>query len=441
MKMRVAWLLLLCFTLIGSECPMDSATPMGISSGNDNDNGNSNTSVGTSSESDWEQAARLTAFDAGIDDFYGNAIGAAASLAVVGAPSKNSLQGIVDIFLLYRGEWSYHSRVVGDDARFPEQGFGTSVAVSNTRLFVGAPKYAIPGSLHIQRGALYVFANRGQTFDQIQLLTVPDGVDYELLGSAMTYDDDQGHLIVGAPGRDNRQGAAYVFRDTGGTFVQTQRLTPPDGGEFNDFGGALAMTNVWAAIGAPNQASGLGAVYIFERMVTDYVQIQKITAPDGEATDRFGSSIAMEDDLLVISAPAKQRSGDSLLMAGYVYVYRRVNGMYTLEETIVPGDDVAGLFGNAVAIHDDRIAITAGGKGRVLLYARSQNAWTPFATIAPNPSRAFDSFGSSISFLDDFLMIGSPSADVDSKRAAGAAFIFDDPDANPGPGSTPGVRM
>ncbi|MCB9854710.1 MAG: hypothetical protein H6818_03410 [Phycisphaerales bacterium] len=437
MNRRILWLLLLCFTLFGADCPMGDALPMG----NTNTNENDNTSGGTSSESDWNQAARLTAFDAGVDDLYSNSIAAADSLAIVGAPSKNALQGIVDIFVKFAGQWTYHSRVVGDDARFPEQGFGTSVAVSNTRLFVGAPKYAIPGSFHIQRGALYVFANRGQVFDQIQLLTIADGVDYEMLGSAMAYDDDQGHLIVGAPGRNDREGAAYVFRDTGGTFVQTQRLTASDAGQFHDFGAAMAMSNVWAAIGAPNQASGRGAVYVFERMAADYVQIQKITAPDGEATDRFGSSVAMEDDLLIISAPAKQRSGDSLLMAGYVYVYRRIGGEYMLEETIIPGDDLAGLFGNAVAVHKDRVAITAGGKGRVVLYEKSSDGWAPTATIVPNETRAFDSFGSGIDFLDDFIMISSPSADVDSKRAAGAAYIFDDPAANQGPGVTPGVRI
>jgi len=422
---------------------MDTSTPMGINNpgGNANDNSSAGASEGTSPDSDWEQVARLAAFDAAVDDLFASAISASDSVAVVGAPAKNSLTGLVDIFINIGGDWSYHSRVVGDTARFPEQSFGASVAVSNTRLIVGAPKYAIPGSFHIQRGALYVFANRGQVFDQIQILTIPDGVDDEMLGAAMAYDVDQGHIIAGAPGRNDRQGAAYVFRDTGGTFIQTQRLTASDGGQFDDFGGSMAMTNVWAAIGAANKSSGLGAVYIYERMASDYVEIQKISAPDGKSTDKFGAAIAMEDDLLVISAPSKQREGDTLLMAGYVYIYRRVNGLYTLEATIIPDDAIAGLFGLDVAVHDDRIAITAGGKGRVLLYEKSGDTWKMTVTLAPFESRAFDSFGTGIEFRDDFIMIGSPSADVESKRAAGAAYIFADPDANPGPGVTPGVRI
>lgn len=429
-------MVLLVFAALGADCPMDGSMATGnMNSSNDN----SNTSA--SGDSDWPQTARLTAFDAVGDDLYGSAIAAEDSIVAVGSSVKNSLAGVVDLFVGLGGTWTYHTRVEGGPARFPEQGFGNSVAISNTRLFVGAPKFSIEGSFHIQRGALYVFANRGSAFEQIQLLTIADGVDYEYLGSAMAYDSDQGHLIVGANGRNDRQGAAYVFRDNGGTFIQTQRLTASDGGQFDDFGISMAMTNVWAAIGAPNQSSGLGAVYVFERMAADYVEIQKITAPDGAQTDKFGSSIAMDGDLLVISAPSRKRPGDELLQAGAVYIYRRSGGMYTLEDTIVPGDDVAGLFGLAVAVRGDRIAITAGGKGLVLVYEKSGDMWAPTATIVPNESRVLDSFGSGIVFLDDFMMVGSPSADADGKRAAGAAYIFVEPGTNSGPSLPPGVRF
>lgn len=436
---RTITVALLLLVAIGADCPMNGTMSMG--NDNSNANANDNTSTNTSGDSDWPQVARLTAFDAAGDDLYGESTAAVSSLVAVGSSMKNSGAGIVDVYVNTGGDWNYFRRVEGGDSRFPEQAFGSSVALSNTRLFVGAPKYAIPGSLNIQRGALYVFANRGSDFEQIQLLTVSDSEDYDYLGSAMAYDADQGHLIVGAPGRNNREGAAYVYRDGGGTFTQTQKLTASDGTQFSDFGGSMAMTNVWAAIGAANKNSGTGAVYVFERMASDYVEIQKITAPDGVETDKFGSSVAMEGDLLAITAPAKQRPGDDLLMAGAVYVYRRSADQYMLEETIVPGDDLAGLFGYSVAVHDDRIAITAGGKGKVLIYEKSGDSWGATATIVPDESVVFDSFGANMVFLDEFLLVGSPSADAENQRAAGAAYIFVEPGTNTGPNVPPGVRV
>lgn len=426
---------LLFLVATGSDCPMDGTMSMS------SDNGNDNTGMNSTGQSDWPQVARITAFDAAGDDLYGEATSATSSVAAVGSSAKNSGAGIVDVYLNTAGTWQYLRRVEGGSARFPEQAFGAAVAISNTRLFVGAPRYAIEGSFQIQRGALYVFADRGQDYERIQLLTVSDSEDYDYFGGAIAYDSDQGHLIAAAPGRGNREGVAYVFRDTGGTFMQTQKLSASDGSEFSDFGASMSMTNVWAAIGAPNKQSGLGAVYIFERMATDYVEIQKVTAPDGVATDRFGSSVSMDGDLMAISAPAKRRAGDDLLMAGAVYVYRRINGQYQLEETIVPGNELAGLFGYSVAVHGDRIAIAAGGKGKVLIYEKSSDNWGSTATIEPDQPMTLDSFGANMIFLDDFLMVGAPSADAAGQRAAGAAYIFVEPGTNTGPNVPPGVRV
>ncbi len=432
-------LLLICLLLlvgIGADCPTGGDIPGGMAL----PGGDMKDPAGAG-QSDWPQAARLTAFDPAGDELYGDKVAGTENTVAVGTEQKDQLKGVVDVFVKFAGEWKYLTRLTRGPARMPEQGFGSSVAVSTNQVFVGAHKFAIEGSFHIQRGAVYVFSSRGSDYEQVQLLTISDGVDFEHLGNSMAYESNQGHLIVGAFGRNRFQGAAYVFKTQGGTFAQTARLTASDAADSDNFGASVAMSNVWAAVGAPIKQSGLGAVYVFERSGDDWDEIQKLSAPDGVMTDQFGSSVAMDDDLLVVSAPSKQRPGDELLMAGAVYVYRRSGGTYALETTIVPDDAFAGLFGSSVAVHDGRIAIGVEAKGAALIYEKQGDDWSVVATIIPDESHAIDSFGNDMALVDDGLIVGARSSNEAGERAAGATYIFADPGASSGPNIPGDVRF
>lgn len=433
---KLTILTLLLFVASGSDCPMDGSLPAG--NGNDNSNG-----PNTDGTSDWPQEVRLTAFDPAVEDFYGCRVAAAQSTFLVATELKDSLAGVVDVFVNVAGEWRFDSRLERGDARMPEQSFGSSVAVSNSQAFVGAQKYAIPGSSHIQRGAVYVFTNRGSIFEQVQLLTIPDGQDFDHFGNAMAHDTDQGRLIVGAVGRNTHEGAAYVFRTNGGTFSQESRLTASDAVDNDNFGRSMAMSNVWAAVGAPGKQLGVGAVYVFERSGLDWAETQKIVAPDGETTDQFGFAVAMHDDLLIVSAPGRKRPGDDLLRAGAVYIYRRqVGGTFSLEDTLVPDDGHAGTFGISVAVRNGRVAVGIPPKGRVLIFEQNGNSWSPTATIAPTEgTNGLDSFGNAMDLAEDHLIVGAESSDVNGRVRAGAAYIFTTPDAPEPPELPPGVRV
>ncbi len=452
-------LLLLIVTplLLGQGCPPPASnggdTGDEGSSGGDGDGGSDSggddgsgddSSVdnsGGSSDSAWPQQARLTAFDAQGDDLYGDAVAAHDQLVIVGTEQKDSLAGVADVFIQFAGEWQFFERLTRGSARFPEQSFGSAVAISNQHAFVGAQKFAIEGSFDIQHGAVYVFRNGGSMFEQIQLLTVSDGQDFEYFGNALAYEDDQGRLIAGAFGRENSAGAAYVYAYNGSQFNLEQRLVASDGGSFDNFGSAVAMSGVYALVGAPNQDSGLGAAYVFERLATDWVDVQKITASDGVQTDRFGEAVAIDGNTLVISAPSKMRDGDELLAAGAVYVYARSGSTWSLAQKIEPSDEFAGLFGSSVAVRDGVIAIGIEGQGRVVLYKNDGSAWTMTGTILPDPDTSVSSFGNAVALTEDLLAVGARSADVDNQRASGAAFLFAPPGSNDGPDLGDDVRF
>jgi len=372
----------------------------------------------------WRFDARLEPFDPQFEDLYGDSVAASDTTVLVGTGFKNALSGIVDIFITVGGEWRFDQRLVGGDARFPEQNFGGAVAVGNNMAFVGASKFSIEGSFAIQTGAVYVFENLGTEWRQAQLLTVPDAEDFELIGSALAFESNQSRLVAGAPGRDRNQGAAYVFARSGAQFSQQARLQASDGINFEDFGAAVATENQTVIIGAPGQNFGTGAVYVFERDV-DWVEAQKILAPDGDRTDKFGQALALEGNTLVIAAPSNKRPQDDLLQAGAVYIYSRSDGSWQLQQTLVPNDDLAGLFGLSLALEDGTLAITAGGNQQVLFYEQQDGAWTQVDFVEPQrESFVLDSFGNAIALNGGTLVVGARSADAGGSRAAGAAFIY-----------------
>lgn len=428
---------LICVTIaalvLGADCQMAGTLPAGnLNPGAGN--------AGTGNQSDWPQQARLTSYDPGGDDLYGDAVTANDTIIAVGSELKNSLIGVVDVFTLFAGEWRFIQRLEPGESRHPEQSFGSAVAVSNHYIFVGAQKYAIPNSFHIQRGAVYVFQNLGIQIDLHQVLTIPDAVDFEHFGNALAYEPNQSRLIVGAFGRKNLQGAAYVFAFNGNDFIFEDKLAASDGVNFDWFGSAVAVSGLTAVIGADATANG-GAVYVFERNVNTWSQVQKIEAPDAEPIDHFGQSVAIDGNTMVAGAPGKKRPQDDLLRAGMVYIYEREGGAWIYKQTLVPEDQYAGLFGASVAIDNGVIAVGIEGKGRALLFEKNGDQWTMTAKIVPDPSGTVDSFGNAMALAGDTLLVGARSADAGGHRASGAAYVFSPPGANDGPNLPPGTRF
>ncbi len=411
----------------GAGPGIDPGTDDGNGTNNDNGGGGNDGTGNSNNNSEngrWLFGDRLEAFDPMFEDFYGDSVATSGTTVLVGTGAKNSLNGIVDIFIQFGSEWRFLQRIVGGDARFPEQDFGRSVALGNNEAFIGAPKFSIEGSFAIQTGSVYIYENVGPEFTQNQLLTVIDAQDFELIGSSLAYERNQSRLVVGAPGRDRNQGAAYVFSRNGGGYAQEDRLQASDGINFEDFGQALVTENQSIIVGAPNQNFGTGAVYVYER-TAEWTETQKILAPDGAQTDKFGSALALEGDTLVISAPGKKRPGDDLLKAGYVYIYRRSSGTWELEQTLIPDDDLAGLFGLALALEDGLLAITAGGIQAVDFLEEQDGEWVAVDRLEPQRETfVLDSFGNALAITEGTLIVGARSADANGARAAGAAYVY-----------------
>ncbi|WP_243398243.1 putative Ig domain-containing protein [Leptospira adleri] len=224
---------------------------------------------------------------------------------------------------------------------------------------------------------------------------------------------------------------------------------------------------------ADNSADGSGAAYVYRRNGVGWVQEAYLKAPNAEAWDSFGYSVAIQGDTIVIGAIGEGSSqttitngntasaDNSAPFSGAVYVYKRTGNNWDQEAYIKASNAEAGdSFGYSVAIQGDTIAVGAyaeasnqttitngntssadnsnGNSGAVYVYKRTGNNWDQEAFIKAVNGEAGDLFGYSISLSGNTLVVGAPSessnqttitngntASADNSNGnSGAAYVY-----------------
>jgi hypothetical protein len=87
--------------------------------------------------------------------------------------------------------------------------------------------------------------------------------------------------------------------------AEVQKLTPSDSQAQDAFGGSVAIQGDLLAVGAQfddDLGTNSGSVYVFTRSAGVWTQAAKITAPDGQAHDEFGVSIALDGGRLIVGS-------------------------------------------------------------------------------------------------------------------------------------------
>src|SRR5690606_29875115 len=109
---------------------------------------------------------------------------------------------------------------------------------------------------------------------------------------------DGNFAVVGAnyDGNSNGSdaGSAYVFEFNGVTWVEKQKLIASDGSTDDRFGNSVAIHNDRVIVGAFNDnvfGSYSGSAYIFDFDGNSWIETQKLTPTDGAGGDYFGVDV------------------------------------------------------------------------------------------------------------------------------------------------------
>ena len=257
-------------------------------------------------------------------------------------PATNySNQGAVYV---YNTDGTGEIQITASDGAASDQ-FGLKVAMSDTKIIVGAQRKTISGSELM--GAVYVYNTDGT--GEVKL-TASDGAAYSQFGRSVAISDT--NIAVGSGSRpDGDKGAVYVYNLDGTGEVKIQAS---DAAANDYFGWSVAITDTHVVAGSihdDDSGNSTGSVYVYN---TDGTGEVKLTASDGAADDNFGYSVAATDTHIVVGAPSDD---DNSTDSGSVYVYN-LDG--TGEVKITASDAAASdQFGRSVAIQGDKIIVGA----------------------------------------------------------------------------------
>jgi hypothetical protein len=168
---------------------------------------------------------------------------------------------------------------------------------------------------------------------QAAKLTASDKAVGDQFGAYVAISGDV--VVVGAtyanPGGTSDAGAAYVFVKPGGGWTgnlnESAKLTASDKAAGDQFGHYTAISGDVVVVGSPyanpGGTSDAGAAYVFVKPGIGWTgtltESTKLTASDKAAEDRFGQSVAISGDSIVVGAVYANPSG--LDNAGAAYVF------------------------------------------------------------------------------------------------------------------------
>ncbi len=372
----------------------------------------------------WGQVKKLTADDGVADDFFGASVAISGDSLLIGASGDENDQGAVYLFERNQGgsdNWGQVKKIIANDGA-ADDNFGISAAIKNDTLLIGAWQD------NSNRGAAYLFKrNQGgvDNWGQVKKITADDGAADDNFGRSVAMSDDT--LLVGAYKDNSEQGAAYLFkRNQGGAdnWGQVKKITADDGVTDDEFGVFVAINNETLLIGARGDENDQGAAYLFKRNqggADNWGQVKKIIANDGAAGDSFGTSVAIDNDTLLIGAWQDDIS------RGAAYLFERNQGgadnWGQVKKIIANNGSIN--FGSSVAISGDTLLVGSFGndswRGAAYTFIRQGNSWQQIQKPIASDGEAHDHFGFSVAIDGDTLLVGAFADDAHS----GAAYLFE----------------
>ena len=376
----------------------------------------------------WTQTKMLTGSNGGSTDQFGHAVTLIDGVALVGAPREDQRggdAGTAYLFLRSGTVWSQTQKLTGADTGGSDR-FGTTVIADGERLAVGAYR-----DIAYDQGSAYVFSRSGTTYKQTRKLTADDRAHYDYFSLGLGLSGEV--VLVGAYGDDDKgavSGSAHFFELC--EAKDEKKLTASDGYNSDEFGYAVAVSGDTAVIGSrydDDYGTNSGSAYVFKRSGSSWTQEQKLNASDAQAHDYFGWSVAISGDTTVVGAQREDQQGTD---AGAAYVFARTGTLWSQQGKLTAYDGTTSdYFGTAVATTSDTAVVgsyldnNARGSdaGAAYVFARTGTTWKHQLKIIASDGGSSDHFGYAVSISGNTALIGS-RYDDDRGTNAGAAYVY-----------------
>ncbi|MEO9534077.1 MAG: T9SS type A sorting domain-containing protein [Crocinitomicaceae bacterium] len=435
----------------------------------------------------FEEVVKSVASDRAEDDRLGYAVSIDGNYAAIGAygddfGGSNPNMGSVYIYEMQgKNNWVQVQKLFSSDQDDYDR-FGWSVDMEGDFLVVGA--YGEDDDVNdanslSKAGSAYIFQNISGTWVETQKIVASDRDADDEFGWSVAIHDST--IVVGAHIEDHdaaggdfkyHSGSVYMFElDGTGTWNETQKVVADDrwvdmnypngysGEDLADqFGCAVDLWKDYMIVGAFHHdyattsplSGGLwtsGAAYIFERSGGVWTQVQKIQNSDREAWDRFGSEVAIDSNVIAVTAYSEdedENGNNPLTNPGSVYLFERdLGGTWNEVQKIVPNDRSSGdHFGYSIDFEDtlmvlgchsdDQDEFNADDKadaGSAYIFEKNGGIWSQIQKIDASDRAIGDDFGVDVGLTGHTIVVGAQYNDfndvgADSLDDAGAAYFY-----------------
>jgi hypothetical protein len=377
---------------------------------------------------DWLEEKKLRPYDArDIEDHhgFGRSVAVAGDYIVVGADGDDEAEEDAGAAYLYRydgARWSSKAKFLRSDADSRDN-LGLSVAVSGDVVLVG-------GESGWDRGIPALVYNLAGVINK--RLNVSDGAPEDRFGSSVSVSGNA--VLTGAYMNDDlglSSGSAYIHRFDGPDWLEEAKLLAHDGDASDWFGYSVALSGDVAVVGSPQDDDlGLnsGSAYIFRYDGTTWVEEAKLLPKYGDVGAYFGFSVAISGDVVVIGAYKDDELGTDY---GSAYIFRYDGSNWYEEAKFLPyGMTAPGRFGHSVSIAGDVVVIGAErdddlgeDSGSAYVYRYNGLHWKNEAKLLAPDGTVNDYFGTSVSISGDVIVVGMDEDD-DLGSLSGSAYIF-----------------
>lgn len=302
--------------------------------------------------------------------------------------------------------------------------YGWALSLDGERLAVGA--------FEADRVHLYErHAGGKDAWGEVAELVGPGGTffgwDVDLQGD---------RLVVGAE-HDSQlgswAGAAYIYdRDPSGNWVQSQKLLSEDGEASDFFGDSVAVDGDRVAVGAITDDSVAGSAFLFELNETSGAWEQQVKLSPSGPGGWFGASIELVGSTMAIGAELEGNENGGRGGAAYVYEENEGGlGAWGEVARLFPSEGGSSdRFGKEMAFDGERLVIgnyrQDSSIGMVYLYERNEggpDAWGEVLKLTADDGEANDSFGLGVGLDGNTLIVGAASDD-DFGLNVGKAYSY-----------------
>lgn len=255
----------------------------------------------------------------------------------------------------------------------------------------------------------------GQNFTEIIKSAAFDRGDGDQYGYAVAIDGD--YAVVGAFsddfGASENRGSVYVYKQNGiNDWDFHQKIIASDQQNYDRFGWSVAIDGDYIVVGAyqedhdatgSNVLSNAGSAYVFEKDISgNFIQAEKLVASDRAIDDEFGWSVAISGTTVIVGARAEDHN-----VAGASY-------MYSAGSAYIFNRDISGNW-----IQSQKIC--AADRSTDMNYPGGYSG-----------EDLGDQFGWAVSISGDYLIVGALHHDYGpagpptaAMWSSGAAYIFE----------------